>query len=139
MRNAGVARWKRDTDRFEVFQHVAGSPDTLASNAARTLLIDRQGRLWIGFSDAGVDILDPGNGSIRHLRHDANSDASLSSDQVWTLREGKGGDVWIGTQSGLDRWHATTGRVSVVSASAMRRCCAPRCRRYWRTPTARCG
>jgi signal transduction histidine kinase/ligand-binding sensor domain-containing protein/CheY-like chemotaxis protein/HPt (histidine-containing phosphotransfer) domain-containing protein len=61
-----------------------------------------------------VDILDPASGSIRHLRHDVKSDASLSSDQIWTLRQDKTGDVWIGTQEGLDRWHATTGRISRV-------------------------
>src|SRR5262245_27033852 len=64
VRDAGVARWRRSTDRFDVYQHDPGREDSLSSNAARTLMIDAQGRVWIGTSDAGVNILDPATGSV---------------------------------------------------------------------------
>jgi signal transduction histidine kinase/ligand-binding sensor domain-containing protein/CheY-like chemotaxis protein/HPt (histidine-containing phosphotransfer) domain-containing protein len=117
MKDGGVARWRRDTDRFDVFRHVDGNADTLASNAVRALLVDRQGQVWIGTSDAGVDILNPTTGRIRHLRH-ATDASSLSSDIIYTLRQDSRGDVWIGTEAGLDRWHAVSGRIERLGASA---------------------
>ena len=51
----------------------------------RAVLVDARGRVWVGTSDAGVDILDPRTGRIEHLRHDASDAASLSSDRVFTL------------------------------------------------------
>ena len=38
----GVARWDRRNDRFQQFRHDPADPDTLASDAVRTLLIDAQ-------------------------------------------------------------------------------------------------
>ncbi len=116
VRNGGVARWRRATDRFDVFQHVEGQPGSLASNAVRALLVDGQGRVWIGTSDAGVDILDPRTGKARHLRHDARSDASLSSDNIFTLQQDRAGDVWIGGEGGLDLWHHVSDRISRLGA-----------------------
>jgi signal transduction histidine kinase/ligand-binding sensor domain-containing protein/DNA-binding NarL/FixJ family response regulator/HPt (histidine-containing phosphotransfer) domain-containing protein len=95
-----------------VYQPVPGKADSLASLAARTLMIDRKGRVWIGTLDAGVDILDPASGRVQHLRHDDASANSLSSDKVYTLRQDRGGDVWIGTDAGLDRWHQDSGSIS---------------------------
>ena len=46
------------------------NPDSLASDAARAVLVDARGRVWIGTSDAGIDILEPATGHIEHLRHD---------------------------------------------------------------------
>ncbi|MEJ0099516.1 MAG: two-component regulator propeller domain-containing protein [Pseudomonadota bacterium] len=114
MGSGGVARWRRDADRFDLFRHVDGKPDSLASNNVRTVLVDAQGRLWAGTTDAGVDILDPATGKVQHLRHDAHDEDTLSSDQVFTLQQDHAGDVWIGTASGLDRWHRASGRIERV-------------------------
>src|SRR5918992_3066679 len=44
----GIARWDRKTDRFQQFRHDPEDPNTLASDEARALLIDGDGRIWIG-------------------------------------------------------------------------------------------
>ena len=104
VKNAGIARWRRNANQFDVYQHVPGREDSLASNAVRTLLIDGKGQIWVGSTDAGIDILDPATGKFQHLRHDARVADSLSSDNVFTLKLDRTGAVWIGTDSGLDRW-----------------------------------
>jgi diguanylate cyclase (GGDEF)-like protein len=103
LRDAGLARWSRSTDSFTVYRHEAGRKDSLASDALRTLLLDRKGRLWIGMSDAGIDILDPGTGRFEHLRHSSSDATSLSDDRVFTLTEDRSGVIWVGTENGLDR------------------------------------
>ncbi|HXC60139.1 MAG TPA: two-component regulator propeller domain-containing protein, partial [Steroidobacteraceae bacterium] len=119
VRNVGVARWRRSTDRFDVYQNVPGNQDSLASNAVRTLLVDARGHIWIGTSDAGVDILDPATGKFRHLSHGKGED-SLSHDNVYTLVQDRGGDVWIGTYGGLDRWSHEEDRITRVGVNAPR-------------------
>ncbi len=109
----GVARWRRKADRFDLFQHVDGRADSLASNNVRTVLVDAQGRIWIGTSDAGVDILDPASGRVLQRL----TDSTLSSNTVFTLRQDRAGDVWIGTARGLDRWHRESGRITRLGES----------------------
>ena len=116
--NGGVARWHRDTDHFDVYQHGADNADSIASNLVRALQVDASGRIWIGTDDAGVDILDPATGHVRHLRHDVRSAQSLSSDEVFTLRLGRNGDLWIGTAGGLDRWRHDADRIERMGSGS---------------------
>ena len=104
IKDAGVARWNRATDRFTVFRHDPSNPNSLASDAvSRALLLGADGRVWIGTSDAGIDILDPATGRVEHLRHDAAVADSLVSDRVQTLALDRSGRLWVGTFDGLDR------------------------------------
>ena len=102
VKDAGLARWDRATDKFTVYAHQAGNPASLASDAVRMVLVDARGRIWIGMSDAGVDVLDPATGHIDHHRHDPADPASLASDQVFTLALDRAANLWVGTDSGLD-------------------------------------
>lgn len=62
----GVARWLRDSDRFQMYHHDPADPGSLASDRARTLLVARN-RVWIGSPDAGLGILDRTSGRVVRL------------------------------------------------------------------------
>jgi signal transduction histidine kinase/ligand-binding sensor domain-containing protein/CheY-like chemotaxis protein/HPt (histidine-containing phosphotransfer) domain-containing protein len=111
VKDAGVARWRRATDKFEAIRHVAGNANSPASDAVESLLVDGRGRIWMGTSDAGISILDPATGSFQHLRNDPDSPASLSSNVVTSLALDARGDVLIGTSVGVDRWLARDQRL----------------------------
>jgi signal transduction histidine kinase/ligand-binding sensor domain-containing protein/CheY-like chemotaxis protein/HPt (histidine-containing phosphotransfer) domain-containing protein len=100
--NGGLARWNRAKDDFTVYRHDPRDPNSLASDQVNTVSIDAQGRVWIGTTDAGLDVLDPGTGRFEHLRHDAAAPGSLASNQVTTLTRDHAGDLWVGTDQGLD-------------------------------------
>jgi diguanylate cyclase (GGDEF)-like protein len=106
LKDAGLARWNRATDSFTVYRHEAGNPNSLSSDAARTLIVGPQGRIWLGTSDAGIDVLDPSSGRIEHLRHRDNDPTSLIDDRIFTLALDRSGTPWVGTEKGLDRWSA---------------------------------
>ncbi len=116
--NHGVARWRRSSDRFDLYQPGPPGSDSLASDQVRALLIDRQGRVWIGTSNQGIDILDPATGRIQRLRHSEKAAGSLSSNNVFTLRMDRVGDVWIGTADGLDRWERSSDRITRLGTGA---------------------
>jgi signal transduction histidine kinase/ligand-binding sensor domain-containing protein/CheY-like chemotaxis protein/HPt (histidine-containing phosphotransfer) domain-containing protein len=109
IKDAGIARWNRSTDRFTAYRHDPANPASLASDAVRTLLVDASGRIWIATSDAGIDRLDPTTGHIEHLRHDPANPGSLADNQVWALALDRSGALWAGTQAGLDEWQPDRG------------------------------
>lgn len=116
LKGAGLARWRRATDRFEVHRHDPARADSLASDAVRTVLVDSDGQVWVGTSDAGISILDPATGSFRHLRSGTGSAGALSSDEVFSLAMDRRGDILIGTAGGLDRWLAGEQRLLRIPA-----------------------
>src|SRR5471030_1215229 len=58
----GVARWDRQTEKFQQFRHDPSRPQSLSSDSVRALLIDPQGQIWAGTKDHGLDVLDPNSG-----------------------------------------------------------------------------
>ena len=97
----GIARF--DGVRFKVFRHVAGDPGSLFDNGIATLLLDRQGRLWAGGLNAGLNRYDATTGKFVHWGHDPTDPASLSSIRIWSLAQTPDGTIWVGTGNGLDR------------------------------------
>jgi signal transduction histidine kinase/ligand-binding sensor domain-containing protein/CheY-like chemotaxis protein/HPt (histidine-containing phosphotransfer) domain-containing protein len=100
--NGGLARWDRAEDRFTVYRHDPHDAGSLASDQVNTVAIDPQGRIWIGTTDAGLDILDPRTGRFENLRHEAADPTSLISNHVSSLTRDRAGTVWVGTDQGLD-------------------------------------
>ncbi len=70
-----------------------------------TFLIDRDGRLWL---DANVDL--PPELLVGHLQI---APGQLASTPIWALFEDAGGDVWVGSESGLG--HATVEEDRLIS------------------------
>lgn len=107
IKDAGLARWNRASDNFTVYRHLngaAGAAGDLSSDGVRAVLVGLGGSIWIGTSDAGVDVLDPTTGRIQSLRHDPSNPDSLIDDGVFTLTLDRANRMWIGTSKGLDRW-----------------------------------
>jgi signal transduction histidine kinase/ligand-binding sensor domain-containing protein len=66
-----------------------------ARTYAMTALADRRGRLWFGFDDGSVGLVD---GKRRVL---FGREAGLVGDMAGTLYEDDDGHVWVGTNGGL--------------------------------------
>ncbi|HEX3475326.1 MAG TPA: ATP-binding protein [Kofleriaceae bacterium] len=99
----GIAR--RRPGRWELLDASAGLP----AREARTLLVDREGTVWIGsmglFQWMGRGLID---------RH--NMATGLPDDTVWTIGRDRRDGLWLGTGKCLT--HAVDGRWSCLPASA---------------------
>jgi diguanylate cyclase (GGDEF)-like protein len=102
VKDAGLARWNRATDRFTVYRHDRARPTSLGSDAVNSLLIDARGLIWVGSSTAGIDVLDPTTGRVEHRTHDPSRADSLTDNRVTTLGTDRSGRTWVGTLGGLD-------------------------------------
>ncbi len=104
IKNTGLARWNRHTDRFTAFRHDPAHPGfSPSSDAVRQLLIDRHGHLWLATTGGGLNEFDPVAGSFKVYRNDPARTDTLSSDVVTALWQTPAGELWVGTDDGLNR------------------------------------
>jgi ligand-binding sensor domain-containing protein/signal transduction histidine kinase len=80
------------------------STTTLSSSLISAIFKDSHGTLWVGTTNAGVNIFDEKNNTFRAYRHDEDDDSSLSNNRVRSIAEDKNGQIWIGTGKGLNRF-----------------------------------
>jgi len=67
--------------------------------AARKILRDRDGDLWVGTFQDGLLHVHQGRTDVFAQPN------GLSGDTVYDVREDREGDIWIATMNGLDRFH----------------------------------
>jgi signal transduction histidine kinase/ligand-binding sensor domain-containing protein/ActR/RegA family two-component response regulator len=108
IKDGGVARFDLHTETFTAYRHDPHDPASMSSDAARQLLVDRNGQLWVATTGGGLNIIDPKTGRARRFAHDASLPDSLTSDDVTALAEDRDGRVWVGTDGGLDLWLPAT-------------------------------
>ena len=74
-----------------------------------SLLKDKSGGLWIGTYDLGLYHLDKKKNITRYV-HNRKDPTSLSDNIVWDLAQDSLGNIWVGTENGLDRFNPLTRR-----------------------------
>ncbi|MBX9798936.1 MAG: hypothetical protein K2Y13_05690 [Burkholderiaceae bacterium] len=73
------------------------------------LLFDRSGALWISTLGRGLKyVATPTDVYATGARERFTSKDGLSSDYVWPMLEDRDGNVWVGTNAGLDRFRPRT-------------------------------
>ncbi|MCP4654409.1 MAG: SpoIIE family protein phosphatase [bacterium] len=82
------------------FAHYRAGPGGLVHDVVTALCEDDEGRLRIGTDGGGVAELDPGEGVVRHHRHDPREPTSLSTDRVFCCCLDSSGQLWVGTYGG---------------------------------------
>jgi diguanylate cyclase (GGDEF)-like protein len=77
----------------------------LAAAPIRASLVDSDGALWLGGGGAGLIRYQRGKVTAV-LNHDPNDPLTLSDNGVRSLYESADGNLWVGTQNGLNRMSA---------------------------------
>jgi ligand-binding sensor domain-containing protein len=80
----------------------AATPVSLTARGSRVLL-DRVGHVWVATVGAGVLRLGVENGSQNRVVERLTEEDGLASNAVRALWEDREGNVWVGTQNGLNR------------------------------------
>ncbi|MGV0034036.1 MAG: ligand-binding sensor domain-containing protein [Candidatus Azotimanducaceae bacterium WSBS_2022_MAG_OTU7] len=99
---AGLLRY--DGYHFRHF-HRHSSDDTshtFRADFVRTLSLAADGRLWIGTTANGAFVFDPKTERFTNYRHNPDNPNSLSHDRVEAIVTDANGNVWMGTDEGLN-------------------------------------
>ncbi len=105
----GLSRLDAEKEKKGIFSfiHYYNRPydsNSISSNQIKVIYRDRQGILWIGTWEGGINILDLEKKKFHHYLHDPDDPNSLGSNIIHALYEDSQGILWIGAwDKGLDR------------------------------------
>ncbi len=99
----GLSYLNQQTGRFTRHHFSADDPmEGTFGERVETLLQDADDSLWIATFDSGLYRLDPTDSSIESFQYLASDPTSLSDNQVRALALDRLGNLWVGTQGGLN-------------------------------------
>ena len=108
--DGGLVRFRNG--HFQQFPSSSGAPD----QGVRALLVDRQGRLWIGSRRRGLlRVDDPSKADPVFSAYTRSS--RLSSMTVAALAEDLDGRIYVASGSGIDRLDPATGRIRAFTGA----------------------
>ncbi|WP_456404627.1 two-component regulator propeller domain-containing protein [Thiolapillus sp.] len=108
-----------DGYEFTPFVPAGGEDASVLEGWIEALLVDKDGALWVGTKGKGLVRVDLSAGTLKHFRHDPKVQDSLISDRVWVLHQDQTGDLWVGTEQGLNRLDASRHRLSRISLDSI--------------------
>lgn len=80
-------------------RHQPSDPNGLSSNFIRSILVDREGLVWIGTRSGGVSIYSPDRPLFRHYTATGRT-GSLPARKVLGIYRDSIGNIWTGTDGG---------------------------------------
>ena len=95
----GLFYYDYQNRKVKLYSSNNSDPESLSSNAVRTLLTDSKGNLWVGTSNG---LNRKNNGSERFVRYfyNPNEKNRISSNNIYSLFEDSKQNIWIGTAGG---------------------------------------
>lgn len=113
----GLSRY----DGNEIKTYVSDPDDSysLSNNIVNSLLVTRQGDLWVGTYKGGLNLFDFNTQKFKSYQHDISKTDSLSSNNITALAEAKNGDIWIATDSGLNKFNQKEQLVEKISPEVL--------------------
>jgi len=96
----GLIRYNTISKEFQIIGNDNTKPNFLTNNIIRTILVDKQKRLWVG-SQNGLNLIslqnfNPNKYAIKHFFFDATA---LSGDDILTLFQDSQNKIWVGTKA----------------------------------------
>ncbi len=86
----------------------AGSPE---NDIIYAIFEDKQGRFWIGSYLNGVYLWDVKSGSTVHYYPEGEDGFRITDQMVFDINDDKFGNIWIGTNFGLNIYDIETGKI----------------------------
>ncbi|WP_207421590.1 ligand-binding sensor domain-containing protein, partial [Desertivirga brevis] len=100
----GVNRLNIETNRFEYIENREFDSEGLNTNGIWSLYKDREGILWVGSANGGVNYSNPKEYKF-DLYRAGYSNAHTSSNIIGGFLEDSRGDTWVATENGLNRFN----------------------------------
>jgi signal transduction histidine kinase/ligand-binding sensor domain-containing protein len=107
--NVGLDRLDRSSGNFIHYPKDLTGSDELGRIPVSAISQDPSGTLWVGTYGSGLGVLNLSTNRITIYRNHPVDASSLSNDSVNTIYVSRAGEVWIGTDGGLDRFDHKTG------------------------------
>jgi signal transduction histidine kinase/ligand-binding sensor domain-containing protein len=97
----GLNRYDTKSNTFKTYWNIQGSNNSLPNNWVQNLLMVNEKELWVATAD-GVGIFNSEKETFINFRHDPANPSSLSYSNANALFKDSKGNVWVGTDAGLN-------------------------------------
>ena len=91
-----------DGYNIKLFRNDPNLPFSVADNYIKTLLIDDEGKIWVGTNSEGISIYYPDENNFRTIRKDRFNPNGLSNNEINVLFQDSEKKIWVGTNNGLN-------------------------------------
>jgi len=107
---AGLMEFEPESGRrCHLFYPHVGNPKSLSGHTVQSLIETRNGTIWVGTKENGLNHYDRETRSFTRYKNDPDNPNSLQGERVYALLEDQAGVLWIGTaQGGLNRFNPAT-------------------------------
>lgn len=117
-RGGGVNIYDPKKQQFEKIKF--NVVDDMFGGSARSIAEDTDGSLWLGTWGDGVIELDKNYKEVRRYKYDSTNVNTLSHNQVRVIQPDKKGQLWIGTNSGLNILNTNTHAIQRIASKQTR-------------------
>jgi two-component system sensor histidine kinase ChiS len=67
----------------------------LSSNTIRSVFVNRQDDVWVGYRDSGLSFFKVGSKTFEHYLHDPNKAHSIPGENIAAIAEDAYGQIWV--------------------------------------------
>lgn len=108
--NGGLNRYDPVRERMTAYMH-SDNPRSISGNHVQTILGDSRSRdtLWLGTGSSGLNKLTISTGLFDSFKHDPENPQTVRSNVILALYEDLRGNMWVGSDAGLDLFDRETG------------------------------
>jgi signal transduction histidine kinase/ligand-binding sensor domain-containing protein/DNA-binding response OmpR family regulator len=99
----GMGVFNKSKKTFYYYAHNELNPNTLSYNFIVSLLLDKQGSLWIGTNYRGINKINLPNTSFKNYKHNPYENSGFSLKEVIWISKDKEGEICINTREGLGK------------------------------------
>lgn len=106
--NGGLNRVDLSNNTTIVFRRRASDTSSIGANGITSILRTFRGNLLVGTFGGGLSILRSDGTSFTNLIHAPTTKSTISNDNVIALYQDSIGDIWVGTENGLNKFNEIT-------------------------------
>lgn len=104
----GLNLFNTETYKAQLFQHDPENKISIPAGHVRDIFKDSKGRTWLASFGGGVAYMKNDDMLFRTFKNNPRDPKSISSNNVYCVHESLSGDIYIGTESGLNRFDEIT-------------------------------
>lgn len=94
----GLSRY--DGYQLVNFDHDPDVADSISSYNVRSIIEDKQNRLWVATDGGGLNQFEPSTQSFKTWRENSGENSTVLSDQIRSLYLAHSGKIWLGYNNG---------------------------------------
>lgn len=106
--DGGLLNFNPATGKYIRYTHNDAVPNSLGSDHLRALYKNKEGNLWLGTTDKGLDFFDTQTKTFTHYTKQAAGKNGIVNNTIFSLTGAANNKLWVCTEEGLESLDQST-------------------------------